>query len=130
MEESALLVTLLKFLANDKGVFLIAEFGHNKSSKKSKRRDVEYIRVAPFVMLPQNSYRIENLGTGQVRLNYTIDQVWDEIDWRRDIEEFYRMFIDLAIQHYRRVSRDAENRVKSLEEFRKNGYKDFTFTRR
>lgn len=121
---------LLKFLANDNGVFLIAEFGHNKSAEQSAKRDIEYIRVAPFIMLPQNAYRIENLGTGQVRLNYTVNQVWDEIAWDRDITEFYDLFIDLAIVHYRRVSRDAMKRIEALEDFRKNGYKHFTFGRR
>jgi len=120
---------LLKFLANDKGVFLLAEFGHNKSSERSETRDVEYIRVAPFIMLPQNAYRIENLGTGQLRLNYTVNQVWDEIAWDREIDAFYDMFVDLAIQHYQRVSRDAVRRTAALEEFRKNGYKRFTFAR-
>ena len=105
---------LLKFLANDNGVFLIAEFGHNKSSERSNTRDIEYIRVVPFSMLPQDAYRIENLGTGQVRLNYTVNQVWDEITWDRDITEFYELFIDLAIRHYQRVSRDAMNRIASL----------------
>lgn len=121
---------LLKFLANDSGIFLIAEIGHNKSSERRDRRDIEYIRVAPFILLPQNSYRIENLGTGQVRLNYTINQIWDEIVWDRNITEFYDLFIDLAIQHYHRVSRDATRRIAALEEFKRNGYKHFTFTRR
>lgn len=121
---------LLKFLANDNGIFLITEFGHNKSSERSNKRDIEYIRVAPFIMLPQNAYRIENLGTGQLRLNYTVNQVWDEIAWDRDITEFYDLFIDLAIVHYRRVSRDAIHRIAALEEFRNNGYRHFTFGRR
>lgn len=56
---------LLKYLANDKGVFVIVEFGHNKSSDKSDARDLEYIRVAPFHTLPKDCYRIENLGTGK-----------------------------------------------------------------
>lgn len=68
---------LLKYLANDKGIFLIAEFGHNKSSATSGGRDLEYIRVVPFTFLPVDAYRIENLGTGQLRLNYTINQVWE-----------------------------------------------------
>ncbi len=72
---------LLKILANDRGQFIIAEFGHNQSRADSEARDLEYIRVAPFIALPVNAYRIENLGTGQVRLNYTINQVWDEIEW-------------------------------------------------
>jgi hypothetical protein len=120
---------LLKYLANDKGLFLICEFGHNRASEKSEARDIEYIKVCPFVMLPKDAYRIENLGTGQVRLNYTINQVWDEIDWGRDSNEFYDLFIDLAIQHYRRVSKDAIHRIASLEAFRKRGYETFSFKR-
>ncbi len=118
---------LLKYLANDKGVFLIAEFGHNQASNKTSKRDIEYIRVAPFVVLPQNAYRIENLGTGQVRLNYTLNQIWDEIDWNRKLTEFYDLFIELAIAHYRRVSKDAIKRIEALEMFRENGYQNFSF---
>lgn len=121
---------LLKFLANDNGMFLIAEFGHNKLSSTSEKRDFVYIRVAPFILFPQDAYRIENLGTGQIRLNYTVNQVWDEIDWNRDITDFYDLFIDLAIKHYKRVSSDALNRIADLEAFRENGYKHFSFNRR
>lgn len=120
---------LLKYLANDNGVFLIAEVGHNRASDKTDRRDIEYIKVAPFVVLPQNAYRIENLGTGQVRLNYTLNQVWDEIEWDRELTGFYDLFIDLAMTHYRRVSRDAISRIEALERFRKNGYQNFSFGR-
>lgn len=120
---------LLKYLANDKGVFLIAEFGHNKASDNSETRDLEYIKVAPFIMLPQNAYRIENLGTGQVRLNYTLNQVWDEIQWDREQNEFYDLFVDLAITHYTRVSRDALKRIEALHKFKENGYQHFSFGR-
>ncbi len=119
---------LLKFLANDKGQFIIAEFGHNQSTTTTDARDLEYIRVAPFILLPQNSYRIENLGTGQVRLNYTINQVLDEIDWNRDIKVFYDIFTDLAIKHYQRVGRDAIKRAEAIEAFRRSGYAKFTFS--
>jgi hypothetical protein len=120
---------LLKYLANDKGVFIIAEFGHNKSAEKAATRDLEYIRVAPFTLLPANSYRIENLGTGQVRLNYTLNQVWDEIEWGRDVKAFYDVFTDLAIKHYQRVGRDAQKRMDSIIAFKKSGYAKFTFIR-
>lgn len=118
---------LLKYLVNDKGVFLIAEFGHNKASHTGDARDIEYIKVAPFIMLPQNAYRIENLGTGQVRLNYTLNQIWDEIEWDRQPNDFYDLFVDLAITHYTRVSRDAAKRIEALQRFRENGYQHFTF---
>lgn len=120
---------LLNFLANDKGVFMIIEFGHVRSSEKNDSRDIEYICVAPFHCLPKDTYRIENLGTGQVRLNYTINQVWEEIDWHRPYDEFFDIFCDLAIRHYRRVGADAEKRIKSIEEFKKNGYQYFRVIR-
>lgn len=120
---------LLKFLANDKGVFMIIEFGHVRSSEKNDARDIEYICVAPFHCLPKDTYRIENLGTGQIRLNHTINQVWKEIDWHRPYDEFFDIFCDLAIRHYRRVRADAEKRIKSIEEFKKNGYQYFKVIR-
>lgn len=118
---------LLKFLANDRGQFIIAEFGHNQSCGGKDARDLEYIRVAPFTALPVNAYRIENLGTGQVRLNYTINQVWEEIEWDRDMNRFYDYFTDLAIKHYQRVGRDAQNRIQAIEAFKKDGYAKFQF---
>lgn len=120
---------MLKFLANDRGQFIVAEFGHNQSGTGSEARDLEYIRVAPFTALPVNACRMENLGTGQVRLNYTINQVWDEIEWERDITKFYDYFADLAIKHYHRVGRDALTRAESIEAFLKNGYTKFQFLR-
>lgn len=120
---------LLKFLANDRGQFIIAEFGHNQAGLDTEARDLEYIRVAPFTALPVNAYRIENLGTGQVRLNYTINQVWDEIDWERDMTRFYDFFTDLAILHYERVGRDAQKRIQAIEAFKTGGYARFQFTR-
>lgn len=120
---------LLKFLANDKGVFMIVEFGHEKSSAKTNCRDIEYIRVAPFHCLPQNTYRIENLGTGQVRLNYSINQVWDEIEWKRSYKDFFKIFCELAKTHYKRVQADADRRIKSIEEFENGNYEHFKFIR-
>ncbi len=120
---------LLKFLANDNGVFMIVEFGHNKSTTKNSSRDIEYIRVAPFHCLPENTYRIENLGTGQVRLNYTVNQVWGEIDWNRSYNDFFEIFCNLAVNHYKRVSSDAEKRIKSIEQFKKGDYENFRFIR-
>ena len=120
---------LLKFLANDRGHFIIAEFGHNLSSVEAQSRDLEYIKVAPFTLLPVTAYRIENLGTGQVRLNYTINQVWEEIEWERDMTKFYDYFTDLAIKHYQRVGRDALKRAESIEAFRNCGYAKFQFIR-
>ncbi len=120
---------LFKFMANDKGVFVVVEFGHNQAAEDKDLRDLEYIRVAPFHLLPDNCYRIENLGTGQVRLNYSINQVWDEVDWDRSYKKFFDIFTNLAILHYERVGRDALKRANSIREFRKNNYSAFKFLR-
>ncbi|MCF8464848.1 MAG: hypothetical protein K9G41_08405 [Flavobacteriales bacterium] len=120
---------LLKYMANDKGIFVIVEFGHNKSGTKNESRDIEYIRIAPFHTLPSNTYRIENLGTGQVRLNYTLNQVWDEIEWERSYPEFFDIFCELAVTHYKRVKSDADKRIQSIVEFKQNNYQHFKFGR-
>lgn len=120
---------LLKFLANDRGIFLIAEFGHNQAASTSEARDIEYIKVAPFTQLPSTAYRIENLGTGQVRLNYSINQIWEEIDWDADANVFYEHFTDLAILHYERVGRDAQKRADAMRKFRADGFSRFQFAR-
>ena len=120
---------LLKFLANDKGVFMIVEFGHCKSTEKNNVRDIEYIRIAPFHALPPDTYRIENLGTGQVRLNYTLNQSWEELEWDRPFNEFFDIFCDLAIRHYKRVKSDADRRIISIDKFIENEYSYFEFIR-
>ncbi|MDR2783807.1 MAG: hypothetical protein LBB48_08240 [Treponema sp.] len=43
------------------------EFGHILSSAKGGR-DIEYIRAAPFHILPDDTFRLDNLGIGQIRL--------------------------------------------------------------
>jgi len=120
---------LLKYMANDKGVFMIVEFGHNQAGADNDSRDIEYIRVAPFHTLPHDTYRIENLGTGQVRLNYTINQVWDEIEWDRSFHNFFDIFSELSLTHYKRVKADADKRIKSIEKFKENNYEHFKFIR-
>jgi hypothetical protein len=120
---------LLKYMANDKGIFMIVEFGHNKSSMKNDSRDIEYIRVAPFHVLPQDIYRIENLGTGQVRMNYTLNEVWSEIEWQRSYPQFFDIFCNLALTHYRRVKADADKRIQSIVDFQNTHYEHFKFGR-
>ena len=118
---------LLKFLTNDKAVFVVVEFGHSEAKTGTSLRDLEYIRVAPFHLLPRDAYRIENLGTGQVRFDYSIDQIYEEIEWDRNINDFFDIFVDLAIKHYERVGRVAKNRIKAMDKFRESGYEKFSF---
>jgi hypothetical protein len=108
---------------------MIIEFGHERSKRTETRRTLKYIRVAPFHCLPKQTYRIENLGTGQVRLNYTINDVWNEIDWNRPYHDFFDIFCNLCINHYRRVKAVSEKRILSIEKFQENGYKNFRFIR-
>ena len=118
---------LLNYMANKRGIFMIVEFGHNKSGAENDERKIEYIKVAPFHVLPLDTYRIENLGTGQVRLNKTIEGVWNKIDWYRSHPEFFEIFCDLALTHYRRVIDDAEKRIQSISTFEKSKYERFKF---
>ncbi|MCY4171326.1 MAG: hypothetical protein OXF08_06960 [Bacteroidetes bacterium] len=88
---------LMRFLANDRSIFVVIEFGHHEAPENKSLRELDYIKVAPFHLLPANSLRIENLGTGQVRLNDTIAQVYSEIDWEQTLDDFFDFFVELAI---------------------------------
>lgn len=119
---------LLKFMANDNGVFLMVEVGHSKH-KNADTRAIEYIHVAPFSSMPTASMRIENLGTGQLRLNNSIKEVYNLIEWGRSDEDFLKLFSELTITHYERVANDAMKRINSIRAFKDRGFKDFKFTR-
>lgn len=111
---------VLKFLAADTGMLLIAEISHIVSST-GKGRTLHGTRVAPFHLLPADIYRIENLGTGQIRLNQSIGESWDRIAWNRTMPEFYDLIGTLAIAHYHRVKQDAGRRINAMRQFLKNG---------
>ena len=116
---------LLRFLANEKAIFVVVEFGHSKSQQDNSLRDIQYIKLAPFHLLPADIYRIENLGTGQVRLNSNIYETYDKIEWDRPINKFFDIFVELAIAHYKRVGRTAEQRADAMRKFRDAGYNNF-----
>lgn len=115
---------LLKFLANDAGIFTVVEVAHRASDEKWMRV-LDDIKVAPFHLLPEDTYRIENLGTGQVRLNYSITETEDRMSWNRSMHDFFEIFGGLAITHYERVQRDADRRAGSIKTFLANGYRNF-----
>ena len=115
---------LFKFLANDSGIFVVVEVAHREAVEPGKRR-LEDIKVAPFHLLPEDTYRIENLGTGQVRLNYSITESQDRINWDRTMNEFFDIFGELSIKHYERVKRDADGRASLIRTFLSNGYMNF-----
>lgn len=114
---------LLKFLANDSGIFTVVEVAHRASTKK-KMRILGDIKVAPFHLLPEDTYRIENLGTGQVRLNHSITEAKNRMSWNRSMHEFFDIFGALAITHYERVQRDADRRAGAVKTFLSNGYRN------
>ena len=116
---------LLKFLVNNHAVFIVVEVGHNQSSSKSQLRDLSYIKVAPFHLLPKDIYRIENLGTGQVRLNCDISQIYDKVEWDRSLEQFFDIFVETAISHYENVSQKSQERIDKMRRFQNEGYKTF-----
>lgn len=118
---------LLRFLANDNGIFLVAEFGHRKLIGQKDNRELSYIIVLPFILLPEHVYRIENLGTGQIRINTTFDKLLSDLDWNRNIIDFYNFFTNIAIEHYLHVGSTASDRINYLKEFINSGYKNFKF---
>lgn len=109
----------------DHTVFVVVEVGHRIFGGDKSLRDIEYIKIAPFHMLPVDLYRIENLGTGQIRFNYPISQISDEIDWNRSLEEFFDLFVDLAIKHYEKVGEVSLERIDAIKLFKSNGYESF-----
>lgn len=117
---------LLKFLTNDDTVFVVVEVGHRMFDGDKSLREIKYINIAPFHMLPVNLYRIENLGTGQIRFNDPINQISDEIDWNRSLEIFFDLFVDLAIKHYEKVGEVSLKRIDAMNLFKNNGYKSFS----
>lgn len=119
------IANLIRFLANEKAIFVVVEFGHHKAQHNALLRKLSYIKLAPFHLLPADIYRIENLGTGQVRLNRTINEAFNEIDWNRHINVFFDIFVDLTIKHYERVGSTAEQRADAMRRFRDAGYNDF-----
>ena len=116
---------LLKFLVNNHTVFIVIEVGHNQSSSEFQLRDLSYIKVAPFHLLPKDIYRIENLGTGQVRLNCDISQIYDKIEWDRSLEQFLDIFVETAISHYENVSQKSQERIDKMRRFQNEDYKTF-----
>jgi len=118
---------LLKFLVNENAVFVVVEFGHSQASENKKLRNLEYVKAVPFHLLPRNAYRIENLGTGQVRLNGSISEIHEDIEWNRSMKCFPDIFVDLAIEHYEKVGKIAQDRINAMKRFRNMGYVDFSF---
>lgn len=108
----------LRLLTRDLGVLIVAEFGYRDVGG---RVEFGYVRNAPLHCLPVDAFRIENLGTGQVRLDKSVAEANGAIDWDRSVGEFLRGFADLAIAHYERVQQVARTRAEALQTFKETG---------
>lgn len=115
---------LLSFPSRGRRVLVIVEVGHKRKADNAEARLVQYVALAPIHALPADAFRIENLGTEQLRLNATVRDLVNRIDWSGDTNAFFDFFIDLAIDHYRSVSQTAEERIVKLDRFGESGYRD------
>ncbi len=113
---------LLQFMLQRNGLLLVAEVGHKNSRQRLEHRVIDYVRVAPLHCLPEANYRIENLGTGQIRLNQSIYQCYDGICWERSNQQFYEIFCPLAIDHYKKVSQTSRRRMNAIKAFIAGNY--------
>ncbi|MFT5860258.1 MAG: hypothetical protein ACI865_002367 [Flavobacteriaceae bacterium] len=113
---------LLNFYDKTSGFFFITEFGY---SSDERNHNFVYVKTAPFHCLPLDNYRIENLGTGQIRFNKTINEVYDDIDWDRSVQDFLGHFCDLAAAHYTKVAAVSLNRRASIEKFKASNFTEF-----
>lgn len=119
---------ILQFMTKENRQLIITEIGHSKVIGSSEQREIKYVVSVPFHLLPEDIYRIENLGTGQVRFNYSIKQAVDDnkVVWNRDNKDFFDIFCKIAKEHYKRVAYIAEKeRTDALYRFKNGGYKEF-----
>lgn len=121
---------LLRFLAGrraeETGTLLLLEVTHGQHDTDRDRRSVRDVIAAPIHCLPRGEVRIENLGTGQVRLNRRLVEVASQIDWSRSLRDFLEEFVAIAMAHYDRVAQDAAQRRANLESFARDGYAGFS----
>ena len=112
---------LLKYMVRNNASLILSEFGY---MIKNNSVVFDYVVSIPFHLLPEDTYRIENLGTGQLRLNYTLKKSYQDVSWNRTKTSFYEIFSKLCLKHYSKVSEVAEKRRKAIEWFIKSGYKE------
>lgn len=122
---------LLRFLAgreaDRRGVLVVLELAHQSAPNNPQQRVVKSVTAAPLHTLPLDDFRIENLGTGQVRLNRLVADMQPQ--WQRTTKDFLEGFVPLVKQHYDRVAADAQRRKAVLEDFERRGCTDFVAPR-
>jgi hypothetical protein len=114
---------LLRWMVRDHGTLLVAEVGYRI---KDAVADIRYVATAPIHVLPKESYRIENLGTGQLRLNASIADAVGGAVWSRTHEEFFELFAGSCIDHYERVAAVAIGRAAAITSFVECGYAEIS----
>ena len=114
---------LLRWMVRERGILIIAEFGYTIVDGVA---EFSYVASAPVHALPLETYRIENLGTGQLRLNQTIKQSLPDIQWKRTPEEFFASFAPTCIAHYETVRERAASRIEAVEAFIESGFTSIT----
>lgn len=119
------LANLIRFLVNQKGVFVIVEVAHSQSDEDSSKRVIEFVRTTPLHTIPVRFMRIENLGIGQLRLNKRTDDLMEHIDWNKDPNDFIKEFIPLVTEHFKKVSQKATDRIKAINNFKESGFTNF-----
>lgn len=98
---------LLKFSEN--GTLFIVEVGH---AQKEEHRRICYVKVVPIHCIDIKFIKIENLGTGQVRLTKPLDQI--KPVWNQTKKEFLTEFRAKAKDHYLHVAKIARKRANAL----------------
>ncbi len=121
---------LLKFLEKNDTIFVILEIGHIKAKTGNAKRQILYAKTAPIHVMPfeledKKVIGIENLGTGQVRLKFKMNQIYDNLDWKRSKEEFIEYLVELAIGRYSVFGIQAENRVDLSKQYKRGNYENF-----
>lgn len=122
---------LLRFLAGAsaerRGILVLLEVAHRKAAAGG--RFVSSVTAAPLHVLPVDGIRIENLGSGQLRLEGSLVSLIERADWGRTPQAFLEPFVEIARAHYERVAVDAMRRRERLDAFARNEHTGFSVPR-
>jgi hypothetical protein len=106
---------LVRFLREGGREFLIAQFSYRQTDGGLA---LGRCTVVPFRCLPEAALRIENLGTGQFRLNGALEKHVASVTWNRPMRDFLVTIADMAVSHYARVAAKASERAEAMANFR------------
>lgn len=106
---------VVRFLGENRREFLIAQFSYRQVDGGLV---LGHCTVVPFRCLPETALRIENLGTGQFRLNGALEEHVASLAWNRPTRDFLLTIADMALAHYVRVASKANERAQAMATFR------------